>query len=173
MDPDQVPNCAPGLNSQVPDDAGQFWKGYIETPVQPYGPEGHGPGQTLPNGAMGGPGMEDGIVPEQVPTPPADGRPVPMPPTDTQQPVPDPQALNRGPAVRPGEVVISDRPVNQPAGQPAMAPSSRRIPTGQPSTARTRPYNPSAGQSQPSPRSANANSSPPGFIGPLGYEVKK
>ncbi len=172
MDPDQVPNCGPGLNSQVPDDCGLYWKGYIETPVQPYGPEGHGPGQMQPGGPMDGPGMEGGFGPEQVPAPPADGRPVPMPPGD-QQPVPDPQVKNRGPAVRPGEVVISDRAVGQPAGQSQMAPSSRRIPPGQPVTARTRPYNPSPGQSPPSPRSANANSSPPGFIGPLGYEVKK
>lgn len=168
MDPDQVPNCAPGLNSQVPDDGGLYWKGYIETPVQPYGPEGHGPGQTLPGGPMDGHGPQGGYAPEEVNTPPADGRPVPMPPVD-QQPVPDPQARNRGPAVRPGEVVISDRPVSQ---QPT-APSSRRIPAGQPSAARTRPYNPSVSQSPSGPRSANANSSPPGFIGPLGYEVKK
>jgi pilus assembly protein CpaC len=172
MDPDQVPNCLPGLNSQLPDDCGLYWKGYMETPVQPYGPEGHGPGQ-MPGGPMGGPGFEGGYGPEEVTTPPAEGRPVPMPPTDLQpgdqQPVPDPQARYRGPAVRPGEVVISDRPVNQ----PAMAPSSRRIPAGQPSAARTRPYNPSVSQNPSGPRSANANSSPPGFIGPLGYEVKK
>jgi pilus assembly protein CpaC len=173
MDPDQVPNCAPGLNSQVPDDCGLYWKGYMETPVQPYGPEGHGPGQTLPGGPMDGPGFEGSYGPEEVSTPPADGRPVPMPPVDQTpvgpQPVPDPQARYRGPAVRPGEVVVSDRPV----GQPQMGPSSRRIPTGQPSAARTRPYSPSPGQNPQIQRSANANSAPPGFIGPLGYEVKK
>ncbi len=157
MDPDQVPNCAPGLNTQMPDDNGLFWKGYIETPVQPYGPQGHGPGQTLPQGPMNGPAIY-GPGPEQVPTPPAD-----------QGPVPDPQAMQSMPAMPPGGVVISDRPVGEPVGSA----SSRRNAAGQPAAARNRPYNPPTGQGRPDDRSANANSAPPGFIGPLGYEVKK
>jgi pilus assembly protein CpaC len=162
MDPDQVPQCGPGLNSQVPDDQGLYWKRYIETPVQPYGPDGHGPGGHGPGAAMGpadgvqeGPAME-GPGPEPVPAP---------------SPAIEPAPMSRGPAVRSGEVVISDRAVG--TGPPV---SSRRVPASQApanSGARTRSYNPPNPQARPGARTANANSQPPGFIGPIGYDVKK
>ena len=154
MDPDQVPNCAPGLNSQVPDDNGLYWKGYIETPVQPYGPQGHGPG-----GAPGmmGPGP-DGVGPEQV-------TPTPAPQVEE---IPD----ARGAVLPKGAVVISDRPANS----PAPAASSRRPTYAQPPAgagARSGSYNPSNPQVRVGDSRAKVNSNPPGFIGPIGYDVKK
>lgn len=160
MDPDQVPNCAPGLNSQVPDDCGLYWKGYIETPVQPYGPEGHGPGGGPGPGMMGpeqgGPAL-NGAGPEQV-------VPTPAPVEE----IPD----VRGAALPKGAVVISDRPANS----PAPAGSARRPAYAQPPAgagARSGSYNPSNPQMRVGDRRANVNSNPPGFIGPIGYDVKK
>jgi pilus assembly protein CpaC len=167
MDPDQVPNCGPGLSSQSPDDQGLYWKGYIETPVQPYGPNGHGPDGHGPNAPGNGGGMGpddagpngpafDGPVPEQVPAP---------------TPAIEPGPTSGGPAVRKGEVVISDRAVG--TGPPI---SSRRVPQSQAPTAagtRGRTYNPPNPQQRQGARTANSNSKPPGFIGPIGYDVKK
>ncbi len=155
MDPDQVPNCAPGLNSQVPDDQGLYWKGYIETPVQPYGPMGHGPGGPGGPGSMGpGPGG-NGVGPEQVV------------PTPAVEEIPD----ARGAVLPKGAVIISDRP----ADSPPPAASSRRPAYAQPPVgagARSGSYNPSNPQVRVGDRRANDNSEPPGFIGPIGYDVK-
>ena len=124
---------------------------------------------------MDGPGM---IGPEQVPTPPAGESPANRSPRAdaARRPtaVPDPQAMNRGPAVRPGEVVISDRAVGRPAGQLADGSQFSANSHGQPSTARTRPYNPSAMRKvRPARARQTPIRSPPGFIGPLGYERKE
>ena len=158
MDPDQVPQCGPGMNSQPPDDQGLYWKRYIETPVQPYGPDGHGPAGHGPGAAGMGPddGGQGGPAPETVPAP---------------TPAIEPAPTSRGPAVRTGEVVISDRAVG--TGPPV---SSRRMPQNQPAAgvgAQSRSYNPPNPQSRQGARTANSNSQPPGFIGPIGYDVKK
>jgi pilus assembly protein CpaC len=164
MDCDQVPQCAPGLNSQIPDDCGLYWKGYIETPVQPYGIEGHGPGGPMGPGPMGpgaaGPGAMGpeggapyGPMPEQV-----------IPNLEQEGEVPMTKAARQ--RVR----VISDRPVEQ-----APASSSRRPVYAQPpsgTSAQAGPYNRANPQVRVSDRSANANSAPPGLIGPIGYDVK-
>jgi pilus assembly protein CpaC len=155
MDPDQVPNCAPGLNSQAPDDCGLYWKRYIETPVQPYGPQGHGPGQDGPDPAM----YENynyGRQPEQVvPTPAPAGEEIPS---------------ARVPARSRGAVVVSDRPQAQPT--PA---TSRRPVYAQQSTATAKPsssYNPSNPPGRKTSAQTNPGSDTPGFIGPIGYDVK-
>ncbi len=158
MDPDQVPNCAPGMSTQIPDDCGLYWKGYIETPVQPYGPMGHGPaGGPSPFGPSGPGAGPEQVVPEQV---------VPTPAGPTEM-VPDSQ----GAALPKGAVIVSDRVVDG----PAAAPSSRRPSYAQPPSgagARSGSYNPTNPQRRAGERAANANSAPPGFIGPIGYDVK-
>jgi pilus assembly protein CpaC len=156
MDPDQVPQCAgPGMSSQIPDDCGLYWKRYIETPVQPYGPQGHGPAGYGP-----GPMMHENEVPAPehvIPTPAPSGEEIPT--TNVRS---RPKAT----------VVESDR------GQqaPSLPPSSRRpayahqgvaVPTRSPS------YNPSNRQAQRTSGQTNPASDPPGFIGPIGYDVKK
>ena len=160
MDCDQVPPCGPGLNSQIPDDSGLYWKGYIETPVQPYGLEGHGPAGPGPmiygpgGGMPAGPGYQQ-FGPEQV---------IPDPVSDEEIP------MTRAASQRSGAVASDGS-----AGQPARAASSRRRPHGRPpagTSARAGSYNPSNPQLRVSDRSANANSAPPGLIGPIGYDVK-
>ncbi|MEX0977561.1 MAG: pilus assembly protein N-terminal domain-containing protein [Pirellulales bacterium] len=155
MDPDQVPQCAgPGMSSQIPDDCGLYWKRYIETPVQPYGPQGHGPAGYGP-----GPMMQehDGSVPEQVIPTPA--------PTSEEIPT------TKVPARPKTTVVASDR------GQNGLSapPSSRRPAYAHQApavTTRSPSYNPANRQAQRTSQPANPPSDPPGFIGPIGYDVK-
>lgn len=189
MDPNQVPCCLPGMNSQTPDDCGLYWKGYMETPVQPYGRQGHGPngygpfdqGHYGPNGnsAFGGPGSYgpgpngmnppyNGPLPEQVtPEQVVPGEAVPQP-----APAPAKSSGARAPARRSRAVVVSDAP----GGPPASAVSSRRPSYAHqpPPGANPRlPYNPSRRQTRHSSAVPKTASSPPGFIGPIGYDVKK
>jgi pilus assembly protein CpaC len=163
MDPDQVPQCAPGLSSQTPDDCGLYWKGYIETPVQPYGPQGHGPGSAGDPGLE--PAYEDSPAPEGVM--PGGVEPSPAPPPAVEE-IP---SARRAPTRAKGAVVISDRQRTSPT---AVATSRRPAYAQQPPTVANRSgsYN----QSNPSVRQtagpANPGSEPPGFIGPIGYDVK-
>ena len=156
MDQDQVPQCAgPGMSSQIPDDCGMYWKRYIETPVQPYGPQGHGPA-----GYGAGPMTQenDGAAPEQViPTPVPSGEEIPTTSVPTR-----PKTT----------VVVSDRAQSV----PLAAPSSRRPAYAHQQPAaptRSGSYNPSNRQAQRTSGQTNPSSDPPGFIGPIGYDVKK
>ncbi len=171
MDPDQVPQCGPGMNSQTPDDCGLYWKGYIETPVQPYGPEGHGPG-----GPGGGPTMQAPMPGMMGPGQINPGVEQINPGIEQMNPTPVPDAgvnsSTRVPVRTTRPVVIRDRAV----GAPATGSSSRRQATPQPApNAAMRPdrYNRTNPPARVSDRSANANSAPPGFIGPIGYDVRK
>ncbi len=163
MDPDQVPNCLPGMNSQTPDDSGLYWKGYIETPVQPYGRHGHGPDGYGPYGAGHGIGptlieQYDGSTPDQV---------IPSP---APAPVEVPSA--RLPVRRKGTVAVSDGPQNGP--RPALSsrrPAYAHVPPA--ASNRSSSYNPSIRQARQSSGQTKTDSDPPGFIGPIGYDVKK
>jgi pilus assembly protein CpaC len=152
MDPDQVPCCGPGLSTQTPDDCGLYWKGYIETPVQPYGRMGHGPAGYGP-----GPSMQEngGPMPEEV-------NPMPEP---AGAEIPSANAGNRPKTT----VVVSD------GGRGAQPSSRRPAYARQGTTASTRApsYNPSNRQAQRASNQTNPSSDPPGFIGPIGYDVKK
>jgi pilus assembly protein CpaC len=162
MDPDQVPCCAPGLNSQTPDDCGLYWKGYVETPVQPYGrmghgPEGYGPGPGFESAPMGPEGMGPGGIepsPELV-----------IPPDAPREEVPSSARL----PARTGEVVVSDRPAASPAPTSSRRPAYAKPPAAAPPSA---PYNPSNRQARQNVGPTNVGSEPPGFIGPIGYDVK-
>ncbi len=164
MDPDQVPNCLPGQNSQLPDDCEFYWKGYIETPVQPYGPHGHGPaGRYGPFGPGGGP---------RPPMGPGYNQQYPMPeqviPTPAEEMQP---AEARVPIRTRSAVVISDRP----AASTKSAPTARRpvyAQRPQSSAARGGSYNPSNPASRSNRSAADINSDPPGLIGPIGYDVE-
>ncbi len=143
LDPDQVPPCAPGMSSLSPDDSGQYWKGYREVPVKPPG-------------MMGPPGAN--MMQEQVPVP---------------QPAPAVEEVPsaRGPSRSRGTVVVSDAP-----GQPRFAADSARRPASNrlPATAggRVERYNPSNPPMGKTGTPINSNSAPPGFIGPIGYDVR-
>jgi len=168
MDCDQVPNCAPGLNTQLPDDCGLYWKGYIETPVQPYGLEGHGPGGPYGPGPGLGNGPSGGPNGEMDPTPA--GEPSQTPEQVVPNPVPGTSAnMRRG--TRENPVVISDRPVNPQPPASSRRPAYAQPPAG--SAARGGSYNPQNPQVRVGNRPAIPNSNPPGLIGPIGYDVKK
>jgi len=143
MDPDQVPPCGPGANSMSPDDCDFYWRGYMEVPVRPQGP---GPGHGH-DGAMPGP--------EQV---------VPPSPTPSTEEMPRAQAPPR----RGRAVVVSDVPAT-----PRVANNtSRRGGTAQPVATRARANNPPNPQARRTPQGANSAGAPPGFIGPIGYDVR-
>lgn len=143
MDPDQVPPCGPGANSMNPDDCDLYWRGYMEVPVRPQGP---GPGNGH-EGAMPGP--------EQV---------VPPSPTPSAEEMPRAQAPPRGGRA----VVVSDVPAT-----PRVANNtSRRGGTAQPVATRARANNPPNPQGRRTPQGANSAGAPPGFIGPIGYDVR-
>jgi pilus assembly protein CpaC len=144
MDPDQVPPCGPGANSMSPDDCDLYWRGYMEVPVKPQG-QGHGPGAGH-DGAMPGP--------EQV---------VPPSPTPQTEEMPRAQAPGRGGRA----VVVSDAPAT-----PRVASNGSRRGAAQPVATRSRTYNPSNPQGRKTPPAANSGASPPGFIGPIGYDVR-
>jgi pilus assembly protein CpaC len=155
MDPEQVPPCGPGMTSMAPDDCGLFWKGYMEVPVQlptggPAAGGPHGPMMAPPNGQ---PTPGEYILP---------GEPVN---TDDPQPV-DGASASAG-RQRTGSIVASDLP--QPPRPPRVASSSsRRAPSG---GTRTNSYNPTTPQSPTITDPSGAQTSPPGFIGPRGYDV--
>lgn len=142
MDPDQVPPCGPGANSMNPDDCDLYWRGYMEVPVQP---QGAGPGP-------GGPSSD----PEHV---------LPPGPTTPAEEMPRAQAPPRGGRA----VVVSDAPA---APRVASNSSRRGATTAQPAATRTRTYNPPNPQGRKTPQAANSSASPPGFIGPIGYDVR-
>jgi hypothetical protein len=155
------------MNSISPDDCGLYWKGYVEVPIRPdmvYPNNGLQPpyGNNVPQ-PQGMP-MEGVEVPS--PGPPAEAVPAPTP---APGPAPGPSA--RGP-VRPNRpnttVVVSDAP---PARR-ATPISSRRGMPPQTAAPRQPSYNPSNPQVRKTGGQANAKSSPPGFIGPIGYDVK-
>ena len=110
----------------------------------PAKPQGPGPGP-------GGPSSD----PEHV---------LPPSPTAPAEEMPRAQAPPRGGRA----VVVSDAPAT-----PRVASnSSRHSTTAQPAATRTRTYNPPNPQSRKTPQAANSGASPPGFIGPIGYDVR-
>jgi pilus assembly protein CpaC len=141
LDPDQVPQCGPGMSSVSPDDCDLYWKGYMEVPAK--GPNLMGPGAcpVPPGGPAGGPAGG----PEEVDTPPPAGG---IPPAASR--------------ARNG-VVVSDAPTLQRMGEP----TARRVASG------SRRPNPGDPQNRKNPAGGGASSSPPGFIGPIGYDVRK
>lgn len=145
MDCDQVPPCGPGTTSLSPLDCDLYFKGYNEVPaVVPGGGMGPGGPPGMMQEGMMGPGPEPTPAVEQMPS-------------------------ARVPA-RPGAMtVVSDRPAD-----PRMASTRRTPPTAQPAPVVARPesQNPVNRQAPKMRQPATANSGPPGFIGPRGYEVR-
>jgi pilus assembly protein CpaC len=145
MDCDQVPRCGPGMNSMSPDDCGQFFKGYLEVPIPPQWGPGPGPGP----GLMGPPQ-------EQVPPPQAAPGVEEMPPTTLRTPTQ--AAMNRDDATQP------------PQAPQVMGATSRRVPQGPAN--RPDSYNPETSQARKDAVPSNPKTGRPGFIGPIGYDVR-
>jgi pilus assembly protein CpaC len=139
----EVPQCLPGMHTDVPNDCGQYWKGYIEVPTRgPCGPNcgpNGGPMSTIDTP----PGMPDGNLPfyETVPA----GSPTPARPAEA-----------RSNTRRPGGV--------------ATASATRPLPAQTNPQSR---YNASAAPDQRTSSRTNSAGSTPGFIGPVGYDVLK
>jgi pilus assembly protein CpaC len=104
-----------------------------------------------------GPADGPGMMPEHV---------VPPNPSAPAEEGPRAQAPSRSSRA----VVVSDSGAN-----PRVAPASSRRTSSAPlpDAARTQPYNPSNPQARKTRVQTNPNSQPPGFIGPIGYDVRK
>ncbi|HEY2894855.1 MAG TPA: hypothetical protein VGJ16_11595, partial [Pirellulales bacterium] len=141
LDPDQVPQCGPGMSSVSPDDCDLYWKGYMEVPAKGPNLMGPGAGPVPPHGPAGGPA----VGPEEVDAPPPAGS---IPPGASR--------------ARNG-VVVTDAPSRSRTAEA----TARRVASG------SRRPNPGDPQYRQNPAGNGASSSPPGFIGPLGYDVRK
>jgi pilus assembly protein CpaC len=141
LDPCEVPQCYPGMHSDVPNDCQLYLKGYNEVPSHgPCGPYGCAP----PCGygdLREGPGYGPEGAPLVGPTPAG------VPPAEIYEAVP------------PGSPT-SARPM----------PSGNSPPPSTPPSADNR-YNPSTGQGPRSASESNRSGAAPGFIGPVGYDV--
>lgn len=142
LDPDQVPQCGPGMSTVSPDDCDLYWKGYMEVPAKGANLMGPGPGPGACPVPPRGPGNGG---PEEIDAPPPAGS---IPPAASRK--------------RNG-VVITDAPPQQRAPES----TARRIASG------SRRANPGDPQYRKNPTGNGTSSSPPGFIGPLGYDVRK
>jgi pilus assembly protein CpaC len=150
MDCDQVPHCGPGMSSMSPTDCGQFFKGYIEVPVPPaFANPGMGPGP--------GPGPGYGPMQEQL------GPPQAVPPSE--------EMPQQGGTRAPTRVTpTSDEAARQPLPPTLQASSRRGAP---PPAVRPQSYNQPTPQMRNDAPPAKSKSGRPGFIGPIGYDVKE
>ncbi|HZZ28067.1 MAG TPA: pilus assembly protein N-terminal domain-containing protein [Pirellulales bacterium] len=173
LDPCEVPQCFPGMHTDVPSDCGLYFKGYNEVPSKgPCGPYGcnpacgsgdlrEGPGYG-PEGApfMMGP-MPGGIVP-------ASPEPIPSPP---------PPARPTSSGYAPGSGNTTSNSMNQTsriarlpnAVPPAVASPPSATPSVSSSTDNR--YKPPTVQNQYPANGAIPSGGSPGFIGPVGYDV--
>jgi len=157
LDPDQVPPCGPGMNSLSPCDCDLYWKGHNEVPIRlpdPMGPSGP-PVMMGPSGPNGVPSLEQLPPPQSAPaSPPA-------------APSADDKGAVKAAGPSKGDAIVSDVPQNpRLVASRARAPaSSQRAPVDDSSN----PSNPQRPTARPQ---SNAASGPPGFIGPIGYDVR-
>jgi pilus assembly protein CpaC len=157
LDPCEVPKCLPGMHTDVPNDCEMFWKGYIEVPSKgPCGPNDCGPNGCGPNGC-GPDGVNPAAMYYDVPPGQQQG-----PPAQSYETIPPGTPGSRAPA---GHSTTSSRP-------PASA--SRGAPQGVPQIGANSGvrYNPTLQQNPPRPQGTKPPTAAPGFIGPVGYDVK-
>lgn len=143
MDAHEVPPCGPGMHTANPNDWELFMRGFIEVPNRCVACGGTGCGDCGPPGGLGPGAME-----------PQGMMPIPAEPVPT--PHPDPSALRPGPSVR--GVSVATRP-----GAVPGATGSRATPQN--------PYGPTNPKVSPPVAPPARPNSPPGFIGPVGYDV--
>lgn len=147
VDADKVSPIGLGMNSDSPSAGDLYLRGHIEVP------KGHGP-----HGQFQGP-----LPSEAVPLPPAEpapsGPPTTQPPSSARWPATPAQPQRQRPAIASSRL----RPMQHPtAGQvdPQSAAGSRR---------NSRYNQPTAATTMPE----NSESLGPGFIGPVGYDLKR
>jgi pilus assembly protein CpaC len=159
LDPCEVPQCLPGMHTDIPNDCEQFWKGYIEVPSKgPCGPGGCGPGGCGPGGCPA-PGVEPVTY-------------LNAPPGYRGQPQPSVETIP--PGTQSSSVVSQNRMATSTRSTPTRIASTRE-PTGGRQTATINSanrYNPTVPQQTTPTRETRPGSSTPGFLGPVGYDVK-
>ncbi|MCE9547788.1 MAG: pilus assembly protein N-terminal domain-containing protein [Planctomycetia bacterium] len=153
MEPHEVPPCGPGMGTDSPSNWDLYWRGHIEVPSS--GPCGVGGCQACGRGGSQGGGPEEIGLPDQ--------------------------ARQQGPQARSVDRTASNnmrRPQPSPAPQQRVAPAPRNdYPTPAYQEApnyQEAPASPAASEYR-RPRvqqQAPAPPETPGFIGPLGYDVK-
>ncbi len=198
LDPHEVPQGGPGLNSCNPNDNQLFWKGHIEVPCPtcgPYQDQGYPGGYPQGGGIMYGPGSVQVIEgPAQVlPGPLGDPVPVPLPPPAPAPPADAAQAgspdmaqiqsnrrrysqeglAGQGPSL---QVPHASAGISVPGNRAPLPPQPSVTLGAIPPTPGVANL-PQAGASNPYQPSnpyqslpTNANAAP-GLIGPFGYDV--
>jgi pilus assembly protein CpaC len=155
LDPCEVPRCFPGMHTDIPNDCEMYMRGYMEVPSKgPCGPNGCGP-----DGCAPAPGVDPAAYYQGAPVPPAQGFEVIPPGTQ-----------GTAPRAVPNQGTTSIR--RQPTfGNPMRTAAN---PQGMPATsgAVNNRYNPTLQQRPIAGGQQNSAGSAPGFIGPVGYDVK-
>ncbi|HEY2826376.1 MAG TPA: pilus assembly protein N-terminal domain-containing protein [Pirellulales bacterium] len=141
LDPCEVPQCFPGMHSDDPTDCELYWKGFNEVPSK--GPCGpYGCCAPCGQGQLReGPGYGPEGAPMMGPMPAG------APPADGYESVPS----------------VMPTPVKPSSPGASLAPSN--------SPNANNRYNPPPAQATRSASGTNRAGSPPGFIGPVGYDV--
>ncbi|MCC7086027.1 MAG: pilus assembly protein N-terminal domain-containing protein [Pirellulales bacterium] len=154
LDPCEVPKCLPGMHTDVPNDCEMVWKGYIEVPSKgPCGPKGCCPTPAVDPAAC----YSDGSPAVQAP--PSPGYEV-IPPGTQGPSAPN---ASRGPmSIRP--------PKKTPAT--SMRPSPTTGNNSPTTTNANDRYHPTLPQNPAAAGEMKPVSAAPGFIGPVGYDVK-
>jgi pilus assembly protein CpaC len=181
MDAHEVPPLGPGMHTVSPPDGDLYWRGHLEVPNRrsPHG--GRGPGQCYPQ--------------QQIPYGPPVEEIHPVPPTP--QPVPDqarvrpgasrnvgtsPHAYaklykamqgSRKPKPAPRPAAASSRETAKAGKQPVATQKGRGpvAPVRWTTSAAQNPQNRTNVSSEPVSKAVNRETSYPGFIGPVGYDV--
>jgi len=148
------------MHTDIPNDCEMFWKGYIEVPSKgPCGPGGCGPNGCGPNGCQA-PGVESATY-------------LNTPQGFRGQPQPNYETIPPG-TQNPSAQVPQNRMATSMRNPPQRVASMRdTAPKSQPPTFNTtNRYNPSFPQQTTPTRETRPATSAPGFIGPVGYDVK-
>jgi pilus assembly protein CpaC len=180
MDPQEVPQCGPGMETMSPSNCEFYWRGQLEVPAcgpcgasdpcqctapglrcenAPYGPMGYGGYGGQPNGpaAM----ATDGPLPHGMPM---YGNAMPM---ESVAPTPADPTLPAAPATGPTLEPLSPGAVAPPD------PAANRVPPQWQRTASAVTSRQIRSNPHPGPMGANPTTSTPGLIGPIGYDVQK
>jgi len=191
LDPHEVPQCGPGMESVSPSNCQLYWGGHLEVPANgPCGPGGAG---CYDGAAAGGAGCQSGgcmgaayasdVSAAPMMQGPTMQGPVYSEPMQMQYPQPQfqgsqPQYQPSQPQVdyiptpapdaQPQQVPMQTPPVNQQPGQPSLGPDKPVEPTA--SSRQQTPYN--YGYQQVPATAQRSSTSTPGLMGPIGYDVE-
>lgn len=145
LDPEEVPPCGPGLSTQSPGDCDFYWHGHLEVPKGTY--------DHCADGSCGMISNEQPVETVPVPTGPSPAARKPASTRAAAAPA-DPR-MARGASARSGATT---------AARGASAPAA---------TVRKNRQTAPSRQTRPDATASDAESSGPGLIGPVGYDLDK